>query len=227
MLKPNVMPRYQRRGRKRKRGMPRTLQNPYPASARVKLNYNANFNLTAPDAANAALYSFYWNGLNVPDNDANFITPGALGAWNIFYNRYCVVGAKAVVKFTCQTSGTSICNVGLFTARVPYTSVPTNTDLARLQEVSGGAHTVLQTAINGNIAKLVQTWSMKKWFSLENARDNLNTFGANVATNPALTEAAHLILWVRQPADAVPESITCTVDITYIVQFWERNLILT
>jgi len=183
-----------------------TLADPFPARQTAILRYSQNISLNA-DSTNANTYVFRANSIFDPDYSGVGHQPYGHDQYNGIYQYYRVKSATIVV--TNSSAGANN-NLGVSVR----SSAAAILDREQIREVKGTRYTPLASTSDPN--KLVQKWSLS---------DQVTTDGteAVIGTNPSTVVYFHV--WTAPNGSADPGVLALSVDISYIVEFWEpKNL---
>jgi len=206
----------------------------FPTSRVVKLRYAVNFVMDSagsPAPLNFSLISA--NNINSPANssvDPMLLRPLGYDQWKVFYRNFVVVGSKC--KFTATydstTAGGKAINVGIL-LRDNSSQLIAQDTIASLITQGKAKWRTLQPVNNGNLVRLSQSFSPKKWFNITNIKDNYEDLGGVLAATESPvspTKQCNYMIWVM-PADAStdiqPVNFTCTVD--YLVLLSDQRIL--
>lgn len=189
----------------------------FPKKQLVHLRYNQNF-LLNPSNISTEEYCFRANSIFDPDQTGGGHQPIGHDQWALFYSTYVVVGSVitiTVVHNETSTKANSIVGVLLNqTSSLPGSSTPST-----VQEQGLGTWRILQGTQGGNVVKLIQKFSAKKFFDVTNVPDNSDRIGAAFGSNPPSTGDAFFIVWAAAtiPSGNAPSSIEFSIQIDYSV----------
>lgn len=213
------MPRYAKKYRKRKR-RPRKdkiIKNPLglPVSNVIKMRYTEAIVLDVGAVGVISKYAFSANGLHDPNISGTGHQPMFYDEMCMFYNHYCVSGAKVTVKAYSTDPVGSVPNlVGIMVN--DDTTTPANFN--EVIEQQRCKYTILNPS---NPSKTVSnTFSAKKFFNLTDIKDNYDRVGSPQGMNPG-EQAYFTIFALPMNSSTDTGAFNCLVTIEYIAHWSE------
>lgn len=189
----------------------------FPQNKIVKMKYveNVSFDLTS---LGQEKHTFRANSIFDPYVTGIGHQPIGHDQWNLFYNHYCVLGAKITAQFTSGSNDTGFEPV-MYTVLLLDDTTTTASILDSIEQ--GKAHYTLQNGQVNAAAKTIRnTYSAKKFFNVADVKDNLDRIGAPFGSNPT-DEAIFQV--GAQTIDEVPsaQGHNALITIEYIVMMSE------
>lgn len=173
-------------------------------------NISAGFTSTA---GSLATYSFRLNSLFDPNETGTGHQPMYFDQVSALYNHYHVIGAKAVIKITPETTTTNTSRCAVYTDD-NGTVTPTSLDTIAEQTLGKGIKYFL--AGNNNYQTFVCKWSARKTFGKGVLANN--DLGALAGANPA--ELSHLVI-ACQADDVATIGFNFTIHLEQIAVWTE------
>ena len=206
---------------KRRSYVPRMMKTPVvPATKVVRLSYADEFTLNSP-ASSYAVKEYRANSIFDPDYATGGNQPMGRDQWTVFYDHYQVIASYA--KLTCMSAGTGQTNQSYVT--LAYEDAPGRTILPFVNQIERNnvkwKH--LQTADSdaGSVV-LTTSYNPKRTFGVRDLMAAQSRLGAQVGSNPS--EQAIFAISQHGMAGAIdPVTITCVIEISYLVRFFERK----
>lgn len=210
--------RSKRRRRSRRKRFTR-LTNVVPATKTVKLRYVDQFNLDGPLGINSTKV-FRANSIFDPDFSVGGHQPLGHDQWAVFYDHYCVIGAKITAKFvsTGNIATTDACMVGILLKDNSNTIAAPTT----IMEQTNSGYAVLTNSNASQTRTIRKGYSARKFFNLKDVKDNRALVGAAVGSNPSEDAYFHVYQTPLSTADDA-RPIRVIVTIEYIVNLSERK----
>jgi len=210
--------------RRRKNYVNQGLAIPDKTMVTMKFAQDVNINVAGPTGAN---YLFRCNSIYDP-NQSSVLggQPLSHDQWEIFYQKYVVVGAKISVRFIADESNTAT-NSSLDTTNVGITTIKdvgdTITNPVEFMESNRTTYGVI--CPQKPIHRITKKFSAKKFFGLKNVVDEYDC-GALFNANPQNEAFWQIKLW---PVDgsSTTRAINMNVMIHYICVLRERSNIGT
>ncbi len=204
-----------RRRRKKKSGTVRQRGVAFAASQVVKLRYCDSFTLDA--GTNTTVnHVFSCNDLYDPNVSGTGHQPMGFDQWANFYDHYTVIGAKIRATFQSNTAvGADAGIVGIL--------LKDNTT-----EITGTSSSIMEQGLatwrnyaptgQGKPTTMYKGFAPKKFFGIQDIKDNKTHIGANFATIAGPTEQAYFhVFQAGLTTTTNPGAILCNVQIDYIV----------
>jgi len=213
---------HRRRLRRRHRRFRANPQIGLPSSRILKMRYNDSFNIgTVTTVGQYAFARISCTNINSPVfGGGSSHLPLGLNQAAVYWQNYIVVGSKITYTATCGTSNNTVL-CGLMTHD---DSSIMAAEMSTLVEQGRSRWKAMQGAINGNVARLSQKFSTKKWFGLSKLKDNLALYGAPFGTSPPKT--AYWVLWfgtLPGPGSTASTSVTVNYTVDYLVLCFEPS----
>lgn len=210
--------RNKRRRRSRRKRFTR-LVNITPATKTIKLRYVDQFNLDGPTGVNSVRV-FRANSIFDPDYTGTGHQPLGRDQWSVFYDHYCVLGAKITAKFvsTGSTASTDACMVGILLKDNSTTIVSPTT----IMEQTNSGYAVLTNSNASQTKTIRKGYSARKFFNLKDVKDNRALVGAQFGSTPPEDAYFHVYQTPLSPSDDA-RPIRVIVTIEYIVNLSERK----
>ncbi len=181
---------------------------------RASLRYCATEPLTSTAGAiHSVVYSA--NSAYDPKTAAGGHQPMGYDTFSALYNHYVVVGSKITVKFISESQQIpTICGIYLSDSQtVPYTTYQ------EFREARKGTQGLLGSLAIKPVTA-ISKFSAKKFFNLDNVKDNFDRLGALVTANPE--EQAYYMIFVQSADYANTGSeIQCLITIDYLIEYSE------
>lgn len=211
----------------------------FPDLKRVAMRYEALLNVERPPSpvSAGAPVTFRMNSIWDPEYATGITQLSANGyeQWKLFYQRYCVTGAKVTTTFRWKYNGGSTWpgtgQVGYLTptycAAIPSSAPlidPNNYPLSKLQEVYGSRFLRLLKSSGDHTATIVTKYSMRKFWGIEQVpgvnpvSPTSNSMGAAFDSNPNSIAYIHLFVYGDPMAEQLMAPISVEVKIRYIVR---------
>jgi hypothetical protein len=192
-----------------------------PKQKVVKMRYCERTTINAP-AAGVVQAAFYGaNDTYDPRQATGGHQPYGHDQWSQFYNHYTVIGSIINADFSVDASSASyrpnvLCGVYLADDQ----SVSTDPELLIETGKSNWASVSQYTNRGSDSVRISNTFSAKKYYNVQNMKDNFDRLGA--ATNSPPGEKAQYCVWVAaQDAATDPILMNVLIVIDYIVIFSE------
>lgn len=187
----------------------------------VKLPYHEVVDLV-PGIATHDLHTFKMNDIFDPNSTGVGHQPFGHDEWNLYYQKYTVLGAKIVVRFRPQgTTGiTRATAVGIISDE--NVSLPSTLDTK--MERYPGCFKVLQHGTTIHTDTVTAYYSAKKWFQKKDMQDNHNHI-TDLGSSPFYPAYFNLFAQCLD-ATIAPGTIQCDVKIVYIVRLTDPKDVL-
>lgn len=213
------MPRYAKKYRKRKR-RPRKakiIKNPLglPVSNALKMRYTEAIVLDVGVAGIISKYVFSANGLYDPNITSTGHQPMFYDEMCQFYNHYVVSGAKINVKAYSSDDAATVPNIVGIMVNDDTTTPSSFNEVIEQQRCK---YTICDPS--NPVKQVTNYFSAKKFFNVENVKDNLDRIGSGQGSNP--TEQAYFTVFAL-PMNASTDTgaFNCIVTIDYTVHWSE------
>lgn len=186
----------------------------FPDNKIVKMRYCTPFAIDT--GGGYAEHVLRANSIFDPDFTGGGHQPLGHDEWAQFYNNYTVLGSKITVRAInpLTTSGYAL----VWGVMVVSESSPSGTSYTTLIEQGKSKYRMMQGEPTGNVPQsLSMNFSTKKWFNVQDVKDNVATLGAAFGANP--TNQGYYAVWYSAYDDAgnvPPMQFVATID--YIVQ---------
>lgn len=192
----------------------------FPVRPIAKLRYVARITLNASASA-IATHFFSCNSLFDPDRTGTGHQPMGYDEWATYYSHYTVIGSKCTAEFTPDNNGTAATSIVMLRKQLVNSSSSTIEDLMENGMVE---YRLVNNIVNGGKAreKLMETFSPKQFFGLDNIKDNRTIVGAQTNVNPADEAFFQIVVGSIDGTDDPPD-INCIVTLEYICMFSEPN----
>lgn len=218
--------RNERRGGKYRRGLAPTNYIGFPKNKIVKMRYVDTYTAVADDVY--AQVNYRANSIYDPNHLTGGHQPLGYDQWEQFYNHYVVLGSKITVQLTSGYQANNNDSVIFWSYLSDDTTLsPISTTDTSLIENGKAKYRIT----NGNmqIGKpivLTTKYSAKKFFNVDDVKDNLTRLGAAFGANP--TEEAYFCFGVGPISGNTNLSgrWTFLVTVDYIVEFSEPKELL-
>lgn len=228
-------PRNRRRRRKKESSYRKRIRRalvPFalPKQKTVKLRY-VQFIALNPTATTGAgdygqvQHRFNANSIYQPDVEAagpNYNQPLYTNTWKALYNKYVVNGSRITVKCSPTSNTNSI--PGYLAIHLDDDGTLTETYKGpELVQQLGTKSTIIQSnAGSDTMRSLSNNFSAKKFFNINDMKDNFDRLGAAVTANPSDTAVWFVVAGaLNDPTPSDMARIDCMVTIDYVVTFSE------
>lgn len=196
----------------RVQGVPNFL----PKQQTMKLSYVSNTILTSA-AGLLANYQFRANGLHDPDITSTGHQPYGWDQLKEYYNHYVVLGSKITVHAVPQTD--NAVNAGVLGVYLSDDTSHGFTSYTTFIEAGKGTWSLMNGGSN-EAKRLTCNFSAKKYFNVDDVKDNLDRLGAATTTDP--NEIAVYNCWYQVSDEgSTGTNVALVFKIDYIVSFSE------
>ncbi len=178
----------------------------------VKMRYHDTQQLT-PAAGTMVQHVYSLNSIYDPNVTGVGGQPMSSDQWAGLYNRYVVIGARAVMRWAPDgTASTAAQLVGYHLSE--GASGITTTEFTRAMEQPSTRYRILKGISGGDPQILSTKISTRKFLSIKNPTDDESVV-ANWGANP--TANIHLTCFAYPADNTTYATVTLNIDITYIV----------
>lgn len=210
--------RYTRRFKRYRRGgVKRTpLGNGFANSHLAKLRYVDTKTFTYNADGTMALHNFRCNSIQDPDYTGVGHQPLGHDEWQLIYKRYIVVGSKIHLQIQAMSDDNLVYPVTIGVQLTNNGTVAGNMNTTLENKRCSFVNVCQQPGMKAyNINK---TFSTKKFFGINDIRDNMDDFGAEFGESPT-EDAFFTVFYGSTSGAALPEAKTVVVQVTidYIV----------
>jgi len=162
----------------------------FSRSQLIKVRYVQQVQLNPASTAGSTAYILYSsNSINQPNvaTSASVSTtvshqPLAHDQWSAIYNHYCVIGSKCKVQLIPNNSINPTVSGGIVSMMLQDSATPITVATTVLES---GRASYRQLAPNGTSPTfLSKSYSTKKFFKLQNIKDNMDNVGSLFGGNP-------------------------------------------
>lgn len=210
-------PRRRRRKTHKKKAYPGRGMPGFPSNRVVKMRYAEQIRMDA-GVAQKAFFNFRANSIFDPNETGGGHQPLGHDQWAQFYNHYIVIGSKITCTYTATTNAGSPSIYGI------YLSDDTTVPLTALQICEQGLAkwkaAPLATDGGQPARKIFNTFSAKKFFNINDVKDNRSTIGASFNSNPSDVAIYHMFTQAMDNL-ANPPAVDVLIIIDYIVMMQE------
>lgn len=195
----------------------------YPKQRVVKMRYVETFNLNSLLGVMSSLV-FRANSINDPYYGVGGTSPTGYTIWSTMYQRYCVIGSKISARIAFHNNDGLPTQVGVMLENTPALISTTNTDL--LERTGRCQVLTLNPYVNGGQTNrnVVCKFSAKKFFNIQDIKDNQSRIGSPFGDNPADVNSAFYILWHKATLGGNTSAVA-VVKIDYIALVSEPRLL--
>lgn len=187
----------------------------FPSTQAVKMRWCGQFQLNAVNPGIVTEHPIRANSIYDPDT---FIGLGQLNAlgynqWRQFYNHFLVSGSRIKVEiFPTGNAATQIAAVGV-TLDDDAQSISGLDYLTIAMQGKSKYKLVPTSQSTSRPTTLVNTFSAKNFFNVEDVRDNFDRLGASLNIDATPKEEAFYIIWIQSTDKTVP-SVNYQVNVT-------------
>lgn len=199
----------------------RAQSNVVPRSKVVKLRYVDQFTLDA----NAGLVSsrvYRANSIHDPDFSGLGHQPLGHDQWGVFYNHYNVIGSKITAKYV----STGIADNAADASMVGILLKDNTTviiDPKLIMEQTNSGYGILTQADANQTKTIRKGYSTKRFFDVQDVKDNRQLLGATFGTTPTEEAYFHVYQAALNTNTHDPGPILVIITIEYLVQLTERK----
>lgn len=187
-----------------------------PRMRLVTLRYADTFTLDPSVAVPLANYYYLANGLNDPQVAVGGHQPLGFDQWCQFYSKYIVIASVMRLRVANTSSLPSSSNIVGVRLTNNTSFSPPSGGWPTLIEQGRSVWRQVQSITNGNMAKMRLGYSCKRFFGINNIKDNLPLYGANAGSIPTdPTELAYFNIFAGstdQVTDTSPCQFAFTID---------------
>lgn len=207
------------KSRARKNKLYKSMQVGLPRTNIVKLRYVSQTTINA-GVGNIASHVIRANGLYDPTVAVGGHQPLGFDEWSQLYSNYTVIGSRC--KVTASTGATTSnygppAMIGIMLSS--DTSLPTSSLVNAMEQGRTVFKPVAEASTKGSDGVvLTKSFSAKKFFGVNNIKDNQDDLGALISADPA-RQAYFKIAVGSLDASTDPEPINIVAVIDYIVMF--------
>lgn len=194
-----------------------------PQSRTVRMRYSTDVEI-ASNAGVMGVHYFRANSVYDPDATGAGHSPAGFSTMQSLYQHYVVIGSKISITWSNNSSSTTSevpTRVGVFLNDDNSLGVSNYWELIE----NGRGTSKMIGSGNSNLYHVTRTmgkFSAKRFFNITDVKDNRNTLGAAVTTNPS--EEAYFAVW-SQAIGTGTAALAANVTIDYIVTFGEPIVI--
>lgn len=183
----------------------------FPTNRVVKMRYCQQDLLTSTSGA-LITKLFKANSIFDPDQAVGGHQPLGYDQWSAFYNHYVVIGSKINFEVAWSAGTTTPVTVGVYLS--DDTSLAGTTAL-ELQEQGKSRNLVLAPSLSNPTRSLNLGYSAKKFFNVNDIKDNLDRLGAEFSSDPG--ELAYFAIYMESTDEGSTSSVRVVTTIDYIV----------
>lgn len=196
----------------------------FPKQMKMRHRYVDSISLDAT-ATTPAIHRFRCNSVFDPDYSGTGHQPLYRDVMAGIYNHYVVTGAKITVKFTNAATSANYQTASVCGVYIDDNSTDHTTFTSLIENRRGNNKVISQAATRGGDSVVCrQKWSAKKFFGVEDVKDNISRLGAAVAANP--TEDAYFVVFTQgldPTAVDNPLPVVALIEIEYATIWTERT----
>jgi len=190
---------------------------------KVALKYHDDLVINVNGVAGSN-YLFRCNSIFDPDQSSTGHQPMGHDQYAMFYDRYCVIGAKLTVTFKSrETTDATNDDDGFVNAGVCIIANPTETITANDDFMENNKATYVQLCPQRPVGKVTKKFSAKRFFGVKNVLDD-GIIQSGFGANPANEAYWQLRMW-NPTSSTSNRFVYANIAIQYICVMKERRRI--
>lgn len=214
------MPRTRKSGKNGKRNYKRKkyqmkVPNGLPLQRTAHMTYNDTISLSGT-AGLLSTYVYRANNIYDPDQVSIGHQPFSYDQWGTLYNHWIVKGAKMTLRVMNATNDTATEEPTILGVYLTDSLTPPYATHSAYIESNRGQWRIIQQ--DGKYPTMTCKFSPKKFFNIEDIKDNLQRYGGNTTGAVVPLDGAYFTIW-GQGFDAF--NVLLNVTIEYIVEWSE------